>query len=155
MRHERPLLEQETDAYRMPAKLSESTICPSCGAVFTKGRWQWVTPIPLESTQENCPACKRIQDNYPAGYVTLEGSFFDGHSDEIIRTIHNHEQHERKEHPLKRIISIENEGTKTVITTTDIHLARGIAEAVKNAYQGELSLQYVSGENLVRAYWKR
>jgi hypothetical protein len=108
MRHERPLLELEIDAYRMPAKLSEPTICPSCGAVFTKGRWQLVTTIPLGFTQEHCPACKRIQDNYPEGYVTLEGYFFDGHSDEIISTIHNHEKHEQKVHPLKRIISIKS-----------------------------------------------
>ena len=155
MSHERPLLEQEIDAYRMPAKLVDPTVCPSCGAVFTQGRWQWVTPIPSGSNQENCPACKRTHDNYPAGYVILEGSFFDWHSDEIMRTIYNHEEHERKEHPLKRIISNVKDGTKTVITTTDIHLARGIAEAVKNAYQGDLNLQYVAGENLLRAYWKR
>lgn len=155
MNHERPLLEQDIDAYRMSEKLREPTICPSCGAVYLHGRWQWVTPSPHDAVQQDCPACKRIQDNYPAGYVTLEGSFFHAHTEEIMRIIHNHEQHERAEHPLKRIISIEKIGTKTVITTTDIHLARGIAEAVKNAYHGDLSLQYTPGENLLRAYWVR
>jgi hypothetical protein len=152
--HERPLIEQDLDAYRMPAKLAEPTVCPDCSAVFHKGRWQWLE-APANANQETCPACKRIHDNFPAGYITLEGPYFDTHSEEILRTVQNHEQHERLEHPLKRIIATKRQGDTTVITTTDIHLARGIAEAVKHAFQGEPELHYNPGENLLRAYWMR
>ena len=41
------------------------------------------------------------------------------------------------------------------VTTTDTHLARGIGEAVRHAYQGDLKVDHVSGENLVRVHWKR
>jgi hypothetical protein len=69
--------------------------------------------------------------------------------------VQNHERHERLEHPLKRIIATERQSDAAVVTTTDIHLARGIAEAVKHAFQGEMELHYNPGENLLRAYWKR
>ncbi len=152
--HERPLIEQDIDAYRMPAKLVEPTICPECNAVFHKGRWQWLE-TPAGAHHETCPACKRSNDNMPAGYVTLEGPYFDTHNEEILRTVQNHQRHQHLEHPLKRIISITKQADATIVTTTDIHLARGIAEAVKHAYQGELELHYNSGENQLRAYWKR
>lgn len=154
LNHERPLIEQDIDAYRMPAKLPEPTICPECKAVFHKGRWQWLE-TPTGAHHETCPACKRTNDNMPAGYVTLEGPYFDTHREEILRTVQNHQRHEHLEHPLKRIIGITKQADATVVTTTDIHLARGIAEAVKHAYQGELELHYNPGENLLRAYWKR
>lgn len=152
--HERPLIEQDTDAYRMPAKLAEPTVCPECKAVFHKGRWQWAEASD-GAHRETCPACKRTHDNFPAGYVTLEGPYFDAHHEEILRTVQNLERHERLEHPLKRIMATEHQGNATVITTTDIHLARGIAEALKHAFQGEMELHYNPGENLLRAYWQR
>lgn len=32
-----------TDPYQQKKKLPEPTQCPSCGAVFAKGRWTWKT----------------------------------------------------------------------------------------------------------------
>jgi hypothetical protein len=52
-------------------------------------------------------------------------------------------------------MAIENQNGAMLITTTDTHLARGIGEAVRHAYQGELKVEHTSGENLVRVYWKR
>ena len=34
--HDRPLLEQGIDAYRMKGKLSEPTVCPKCNAYFMR-----------------------------------------------------------------------------------------------------------------------
>jgi len=85
----------------------------------------------------------------------LSGAFFDAHREEVLRVVRNHEQHERTEHPLKRIMAIEQQGDATLVTTTDIHLARGIGEAVHHAYHGELELHYNPGENQLRAYWQR
>ena len=152
--HDRPLFEQEIDAYKSKGKLSEPTLCAQCGAVYHEGRWQWIEH-PINAHQETCPACHRIQDNYPAGFVTLEGPFFDTHNEEIRQLIQHHSEHERAEHPLKRIIAIEDQAGAMLVTITDTHLARGIGEALRHAYQGELKVDHVSGENAVRVHWKR
>lgn len=152
--HDRPLFEQDVDAYKSKGKLSEPTVCQLCGAVYHEGRWQWLDK-PVNAHQETCPACYRINDNYPAGYVTLEGSFFDAHSEEIKRLIQHHAEHERTEHPLKRIIAMENHEGAMLVTTTDTHLARGIGQALRHAYQGKLKIDHITGESLVRVHWSR
>lgn len=152
--HERPVFEQEIDTYRVEAKLNEPTVCKVCKAVFHDGRWQWISP-PVFSQPVVCPACQRIKDNLPAGYVTLQGAIFRAHEHEIIRLIKHHTEHQRSEHPLKRIIEIVDKDDRVEITTTDTHLARGIGEVVHHAYQGKLELDHVPGENLVRVHWSR
>jgi len=108
---------------------------------------------PANAHQETCPACHRIHDQYPAGFLTMRGVFFSAHRDEIMRLVHNHEKHERAEHPLKRIMAVEEKDGATLVTTTDIHLARGIGEALHHAYQGELQYHYNPEQNLLRVSW--
>ena len=153
VRHDRLLQEQVHDSYKMKGKLPESAVCPQCGAVYHEGRWQWLA-APPKAHQETCPACHRIHDDYPCGFVTLQGAFFDAHRDEIMNLVHNEEKRERAEHPLKRIMAIEaTKGGGALVSTTDIHLARSIGEAVHHAYQGELRFHYNSEENLLRVNW--
>ena len=87
--------------------------------------------------------------------MTLDGDFFVAHRDEIVSLIHNVEKKEKSEHPLKRIMATEEEGNEVLITTTDIHLARGIGEAIHHAYQGDLKFHYNPAENLLRVNWSR
>ena len=54
---------------------------------------------------------------------------------------------------MKRIIAIEDEGDAVLVTTTDIHLARDIGDAIQSAYKGELEFHYNSEENLLRVNW--
>ena len=150
----KPLLPHVDDSYKLRGKLAEPTACPRCGAVFHDGRWQWL-PRPEGAHSEMCPACHRIEDNFPAGYVRLEGDFLAQHRGEVLGLVRNVEQREKAEHPLQRIIEIAEEGGSALVTTTDIHLARSIAEAVEHAYQGELDLQYNTEDNLLRVHWRR
>lgn len=152
-RHDRLLEERVHDTYKASGKLPEPTVCPQCGSVFRSGRWQW-GGAPEHAHSAICPACHRIQDQFPAGYVTLEGAFFLSHKEEIMHLVRNHEQREREEHPLQRIMNIEEHDDSTVITTTDPHLARGVGEALHHAYQGELEFHYNPQENLLRVHWK-
>ena len=151
-RHDGIFQEQVHDAYKARGKLPEPTVCSQCNAVFQGGRWRW-GDIPAVAHRETCPACHRIHDHYPAGFVTLEGPFFLAHQDEIMRLVHNHEQRERAEHPLQRIMAVEEQDGSVLVTTTDIHLARGIGEAVRHAYQGELEFHYNPEECLLRVHW--
>ena len=145
----------DEDPYSTVAKPPEPTKCPQCKAVFAEGRWSW-EKAPEDSHEQMCPACQRIQDQFPAGYVTIKGEFFKEHRDEIVALIEGHEKKEKAARPLQRIMSMEDKRDGTFeVTTTDSHLARGIADAIHSAYKGDLKVRYSRDENLVRAFWKR
>jgi NMD protein affecting ribosome stability and mRNA decay len=144
----------DEDPYSRTAKPVEPTVCPTCRAVFTDGRWAWTKP-PHDANEENCPACQRIRDEFPAGYVTIKGEFIKDHRDEIVALIKSKEKSEKAEHPLKRVMAIEDLRDGLQVSTTDSHLARGIGEALYDAYKGDLKLRYSRDENLLRATWKR
>lgn len=154
IRRDRLLQEAEHDTYKTKGKLPEPTVCPGCGAVFHAGRWQWLDK-PKDAHQTNCPACHRVHDRFPAGYVSLAGDFLAAHEREILQLIRHHEAQEKKNHPLQRIMAIEKTEHGTLVTTTDIHLARGIGDAVHHAYQGELEFHYNPEQNLLRVNWSR
>lgn len=147
--------EHRHDPYKPRAKLSEPCVCPQCMAVFIEGRWQWRSE-PLEGAHwDLCPACHRINDRFPAGEFTLTGSFLNTHGQEIIRLARNIEALERHEHPLQRIMEIEDDSDRIVIRTTDIHLPRRIGRALTKAYKGELDTHYDEAGYFVRMGWRR
>lgn len=152
IRHDRLLQEEVHDAYKAKGKLPEPTVCPQCQAVFQDGRWGW-REIPENAHSETCPACHRINDNFPAGFVTLSGLFFQSHRTEIMALIRHEEQRARLTHPLQRIMGVEEEKDAVLVTTTDIHLARACGEAVHRAYQGKLEFHYNPEQNLLRVHW--
>ena len=151
--HQRAAANDE-DPYRRTARPRQPTVCPTCKAVFAEGRWAW-GKAPEDAHEENCPACQRIHDEFPAGYVTIKGEFIKAHRDEIVALVQSKEKREIAEHPLQRIMKIADVHGGIEITTTDSHLARGIGEALHDAYTGELKLRYSRDENLLRATWKR
>lgn len=142
------------DVYKERRKLEEPTRCPRCGSVFTNGRWSWdvVSGVTKEAT---CPACRRIQDDYPAGYVELSGEFFQSHQQDILNLIENVETAEKMEHPTERVIAVRRDGDTTIVTTTGIHLARRMGDALKRAYKGDLELQYGESDDHLRVFWSR
>ena len=144
--------ERVHDAYKAKGKLREPSVCSQCGAVFHKGRWQWLD-APPDAHRTVCPACNRIHDHYPAGFLTLKGDFFRSHHDEIMNLVKNLEKHERAEHPLKRIMAVEENDGTTLVTTTDIHLARSLGYALHHAYRGDLEYHYNDAQNLLRLIW--
>jgi hypothetical protein len=142
------------DAYKMAKKLHEPTRCPDCHAVYRDGRWTW-GEAPAKAEEALCPACHRIRDEYPAGFVHLSGAFFDAHRDEILHRVANVEAREKAEHPLERIIAIAPSDETTLVTTTSVHLARAIGDALEDAWKGTLEYHYNDEENLLRVAWQR
>lgn len=143
------------DPYQLVMKLTEPTACPECGAVYRQGRWTW-EPRPEDSGESVCPACRRIGEKYPAGRLTLSGAFVRFHLLDLMRLARAQEGAEKPEHPMNRIIEIAEEmPDKLVITTTDIHLPRRIADAIKRAYRGTRKEKFDESEYIVQITWHR
>lgn len=143
------------DPYKAIKKLHEPSVCRQCGAVYHEGRWHWVAR-PAEAEEVLCQACHRINDHYPAGIVTLSGPLVAEHKSEMIRLARHQEEAETKEHPLNRIINIEEEAPdRIVINTTDVHLPRRIAEMQRRSWQGKTELTYDEDGYFVRVTWHR
>jgi len=105
--------------------------------------------------EARCPACRRAADRYPAGYVELAGAFLRAHQEEILNLIHNLEEQEKQARPLERILTMEVQDGRCHVTTTGVHLARRIGEALARAYQGELDFAYADGDRVIRVHWHR
>lgn len=154
VRREQLLPEVIHDTYKLPRKLSEPARCADCGAQYRDGRWTW--PAGTGPAREvRCPACHRIRDNFPAGFVSLSGEFFLQHRDQILAVARRCEAAEKSSHPLERIMKTADENGGALITTTGVHLARRIGDALEDAYKGTLEFHYNKEEQLLRVAWRR
>lgn len=153
-RHEPPFAPRNEDPYRAAGNPAQDARCPECGVVFRRGRWSWGRPS-KDAIATTCPACLRIHDGFPGGYVTLKGPFVQDHREELRRLVEASEAQEKRQHPLERLMEISERAGSLEVTTTGNHLARAIGSALQEAYDGNLKMRYQSDENLVRATWTR
>ena len=153
-RQDKLIQDERKDTYQERQKWPEPTECSECGAVFLEGRWAWWEPADKAHIIV-CPACQRIKDGFPAGHLEIKGAFFNSHRRELLNLIHNLEAQEKGEHPMERLMAITTKEDHALITTTGIHLARRIGEALKHAYQGDLDFTYGDGEKSIRMTWSR
>jgi hypothetical protein len=86
--------------------------------------------------------------------VTLNGDTVRQNKDQITGLAQNQEAAEKGEHPLNRIVKIEETDDGLVILTTDIHLPRRIGEAVRRAFHGELDIHFDEAGYFVRVDWR-
>ena len=139
------------DPYLSRHKPPEPALCPRCGLHFDKGRWQRGR-APVGAQPYLCPACRRIEDDLPGGVVTLHR--LPRHlKDQVIGLVRNVEAAENAEHPLNRVIAIEDAEDGLVVRTTDIHLPRRLGEAVKRAYHGTLDIDFDDDGYFARVDW--
>lgn len=153
-RRDRLIREREHDPYRRRERPPEPLACEDCGAVFRNGRWQWIDASSAPRGGP-CPACRRIRDDNPAGLVTLTGEFQAAHQEEIRALISHVEAREKAAHALNRIMEATTVDDGLRISTTDMHLARAIGEALRRAYKGEIELRYAKEGSLLRVRWSR
>jgi len=69
--------------------------------------------------------------------------------------VRHQEESEKQEHPLNRIINIEQTADGLVINTTDIHLPARIGKAVQRAFRGELKEHFDESGYFARVKWHR
>ena len=150
------LKEKRHDAYQERTKWPSPTRCTKCDVIFVNGRWTWDKRVDLVNEHTTiCPACRRINDNYPAGLIELKGPFLEKHRREILNLIKNTETQEKTNHPMERLMNTELEAGCLYVTTTGIHLARRIGEALAKAYRGELQIRYGDEDHTIRVGWER
>jgi hypothetical protein len=150
------LIQEEVhDTYQTRKKYQEPTVCSQCDAVYHKGRWQWLDESPPMARDDLCPACRRINDKYPAGEMMLAGTFFAAHREEIMHMVRNEAEAETAEHPLHRIMGIEEHPEQVVVTTTDIHLPRRIGHALEDSYKGKMEIHFDKEGHFARMKWHR
>jgi NMD protein affecting ribosome stability and mRNA decay len=154
LHRDRQIDEVAHDPYHARSKPAEPAVCPQCGLIYHKGRWQR-SVRPEKANEHLCPACHRMNDRNPAGYITLAGPYMEAHGEEVMRLVRNEETREAQGHPLQRIMGIENKEGVVTVTTTDVHLARRIGDALHAAFQGELAVKYSPDDFLVRVNWTR
>ena len=142
------------DPYQAKGKYPEPTVCTGCGAIFQHGHWVRGT-APEGAHPAECPACHRIRDKQPAGYLTLSGALVEGDREELVRIARNVEKRETAEHPLHRIMAIEKDADRVLVTTTDVHLPQRIGEAVRHAHKGTLEITYGHDDYAVRVNWRK
>jgi hypothetical protein len=137
-------------------KLPELAGCPQCQASYRNGRWTW-EPAPVGSYSLTCPACEQIADDYAGGELRLEGAFVAAHRAEIEGCLRNVEEYEKSEHPLKRIMSIRDDGDAMVVRVTDAKLVTQLGHAVDRAYNGKLELPATTADpsTVARGRWSR
>ena len=146
--------DKQHDPYHASGKYVEPTRCGTCGLVYHRGRWQQ-GEAPATGNVAACPACRRIADKLPTGVLTLAGAFVAAHRADLVHLVRNEAERERTDHPLHRLMTLEEEPARVVVTTTDIHLPRRIGEALKHAYDGELDVKFGADEYTVRVDWRR
>lgn len=153
-RRDKLLQPERQDVYRNRGKYAEPTVCSRCQAVFHEGRWTWGA-APPGAQRAVCPACQRAADRLPAGTIELGGPFFHEHREEILNLVRNEETAEKKERPLERIMEIGAREAGALVTTTGVHLARRIGEALARSYQGAFDFRYGENEEFIRVSWTR
>jgi len=158
-RKNRLIQERIHDPYYEEKKYPEGGICPGCRAIYKDGRWVW----PAETEKQLapgveeylCPACRRIRDKYPAGVVTLSGTYLREHKEEILNLIDNIVEEQKERSPLKRLINAEEQEGRLVLNFTDDHLARRVGEAVGRAHKGNLEIKYLEEGKFLTIFWHR
>jgi NMD protein affecting ribosome stability and mRNA decay len=154
-RKDRLIKTKRQDTYREQGKWPEPTLCTECGSIFMNGRWTWNTCDNNKVYESICPSCRRCADNYPAGHIRVSGPFYIEHQEEILNLIRRIGSKEKNERPLERIMSIKNRKRYTDITTTGVHVARRIGEALSRAYKGDYSFRYADSDKSILVQWQR
>jgi len=150
------------DPYLREIDYKDSNICPSCKAIYHNKRWQFNDDLEHEIRlnshyeEKKCPACRKIQDKYPMGFVFISGNFIDQHKDDILHTVKSEEKRAIDKNPLERIMEIEKKKKNhyKIKTTTDT-LAQRIGKILHNSYKGDIEYKFSEDQKILRVFWSR
>jgi len=134
------------------SKAAGALVCGDCGVVQYRGKWSWGTPPLAQLTLSHCPACTRVRDGHPGGILRLPAEFR-AHEGEIRQLLRHVEAAEKGEHPLERLMELQDSDGALVVTTTGVHLARQIAHKLAKRFHAKPHFRYADREELVHVDW--
>ena len=139
---------KQHDTYARRSKRSKALVCDGCGVVYHGGKWYWGAPPLTDVDGGLCPACERVRDRYPAGEIRIHPGLL-AFRDEILNLISNVEELEKAEHPLERLMDVQDSEDGILVTTTGLHLARRVAGKLKRRFGSKVSIRYPEEQNLI------
>jgi NMD protein affecting ribosome stability and mRNA decay len=146
----------------LPAAGQEAAICSQCQALYQGKRWFFdpalyaVLAGTTKVREVVCPTCRKINDRYAEGFLTLSGEFFSQHQEEIVKLLTKEAERVSRRSVMDRIIRMAPEGKdKLVVETTTDKLAQHLGRAVYQAYKGDLNFRWGEVDRFVRVYWSR
>jgi hypothetical protein len=132
--------------------------CSGCGAFHHRRHWTLTPPAGVTSEPRRyhvlCPACRKIQDRYPEGELTLRG-IEAGNRAEIARILRNEESRAREKNPLERIIRMDAANGGWRIETTTEKLAQRLGRSIKKARGGKLIYKWGYNSKFARVVWEK
>ena len=151
---------RQEDPYQ-PAEGQEAALCTQCHALYRSKRWSFDAPLyeRLAGTDKVrevvCPTCRKINDHFPEGVLTLSGEFFSRHREEIVRLLEKEAGRVAQRSVADRVIQMIPKGDKLVVETTSEKMAQHLGRAVYKAYKGDLHFRWGEVERFVRVSWSR
>jgi hypothetical protein len=132
--------------------------CSGCGAFHHRRYWTLTPPPGLSSQMHShpvfCPACRKIQDNFPGGELTLRGVEAENRQ-EIARILRNEELRARQKNPLERIMRMDAANGGWRVETTTEKLAQRLGRSIKKARGGKLTYKWGHNNKFVRVVWEK
>lgn len=151
-------VETSTDPYQLPEGLKEPAQCRHCQAVYHNKRWQATAGAdfsPRGVTLVVCPACRKAEEGYVQGVLTLRGDYVWDHETEIRNVLRHAEERCHERNPVERIMRIDRDGDALVVETTAEKLAEQLGRALHKSLRGELQIQWSAGHEVCRVNWAR
>lgn len=162
----RKAIHAEKDPYLSKFKKSgpeNNAVCRKCGLYYHDKKWAYAHELPKgllarpegEFKQVLCPACQKILDKYPEGYLTIQGDFLKEHRTEILNLLHNKEEITSHNNPIERIIEIKDAADTIEVTTTTDKFAQMIGRMLNKAFDGTVEYKWGDNEKITRVVWTR
>jgi NMD protein affecting ribosome stability and mRNA decay len=149
------------DPYQL-AEGQEAAICTQCHALYQGKRWffdekSYERLAGTSQVREAvCPACRKINDHYAEGLLTLSGEFFVQHQEEIVKLLEKEAARVRARSVMDRIIQMTpGEAGQLVVETTTDKLAQRLGHTIYKAYKGDLNFRWGEIDRFARVYWSR
>jgi len=160
------------DPYSMKQAPKGLLECPECHAQYYRKRWSFPETFssptrkptgagPKKPTKEIlvpqsylCPACRKLQDGYAEGFLTIYWPNWGAHKAEVLGLVHNEEHQAARNNPLERVMTIRTRPDGADIETTTEHFAQRLGKHLDRAFKGSITYRWSHKDKCGRVTWQ-